>query len=193
MARRSCLQSHAKGITLLLQDRIMITIIFDNCNTLSQDVYDQMIDRLPIHRLICSCKKSGHLILYGHYKRSARFFSTTILLSIQRVWCKACHKSHALIPSLIIPYSQIPLGDQQQIIDCAEHGKPFGHILSRNLLIDENNVKYILRQYQKHWKQRLLSIGLNTSDALTVPCLSVYLRQFMQIHRTPNILFAAPT
>lgn len=61
-------------------------------------------------------------------------------------------------------------------------------ILAENLLIDENNVKYIVRQYRRHWKQRLLSIGQTLLDSLTVPCLHAYFRQFMQIHRTRNIL-----
>ena len=60
--------------------------------------------------------------------------------------------------------------------------------MQNNLLIDENNVKYIIRQFKKHWKQRLLSAALNIMDSLTVPCLAVYSRQFMQIHRTPNKL-----
>jgi hypothetical protein len=65
--------------------------------------------------------------------------------------------------------------------------------LDRNPQIDENNVKHIIRQYKKHWKERLLSICLSIHDRLTIPCLSAFSRQFMQIHKTPNILFAPPT
>ena len=66
-------------------------------------------------------------------------------------------------------------------------------VLQRNLLIDENNVKYMFRQFRRFWQQRLLSIGASLSDALTVPCLSAYAMQFMQIRRTRNLLFVPPT
>lgn len=61
-------------------------------------------------------------------------------------------------------------------------------IMENNLLIDENNIKYIIRQFRKHWKQRLLSAALNIMDDLTASCLAVYSRQFMQIRRTRNKL-----
>jgi hypothetical protein len=60
-------------------------------------------------------------------------------------------------------------------------------------LIDDCNARYIFRQYRKHWEQRLLSIGLTPGDDLVAPCFSFYSRQFMQIHRTRNILFSPPT
>jgi 16S rRNA A1518/A1519 N6-dimethyltransferase RsmA/KsgA/DIM1 with predicted DNA glycosylase/AP lyase activity len=66
-------------------------------------------------------------------------------------------------------------------------------VMLRNFLIDESNINYIVRQFRKHWKQRLLAIGASLSEDLTVPCLSAYSRQFMQIHRTRNILFCPPT
>ena len=60
--------------------------------------------------------------------------------------------------------------------------------MESNLLIDENNVKYIIRQFKKHWKQRLLAEALDIMDELAVPCLRIYSRQFMQVHRTRNKL-----
>ena len=61
-------------------------------------------------------------------------------------------------------------------------------VMENNILIDENNIKYIIRQFKKYWKQKLLSASLGILDDLTVPCLAVYSRQFMQIHRTRNKL-----
>lgn len=136
----------------------------------------------------CTCGKKGCLIRYGHYKRSVKLNSVLIRLSVQRVFCTECLVSHALIPSIFVPYSQIPLHDQQQILDCTEKGMDTGPVMENNLLIDENNIKHIIRQFRKHWRQRLLSAALGILDDLTVPCLRVYSRQFMQIHRTRNKL-----
>lgn len=104
-----------------------------------------------------------------------------------------CSVQNALFPmpsfrSILVPYSQIPLHDQQQILDCTEKGMDTGTVMENNLLIDENNIKHIIRQFRKHWRQRLLSAALNILDDLTAPCLRVYSRQFMQIHRTRNKL-----
>lgn len=166
----------------------MITVIFEDCNDFSQNIYDCKIHGLQTHRIECTCGRKGCLIRYGHYKRSVKFQSALILLSIQRVLCTQCGVSHALIPSLLVPYSQATLHDQQQILDCFDKGQGFEDVMESNLLIDENNIKYIIRQFKKHWKQRLLSAALDILDDLTVPCLCIYSRQFMQIHRTRNKL-----
>lgn len=171
--------------------KTMITVNFDDCNNFSQDVYDCTIAGLPLHMVECTCGKGGCLIRFGYYERSVKFLSVFIHLSVQRVRCTECGVTHALIPSLLVPYSQITLYDQQQILDCSEQGGSMESVMQRNLLIDENNIKYIIRQFKYHWKQRLLSLSLNILDELTVPCLHSYARQFMQIHRTRNKLCSA--
>ena len=172
---------------------VMITVLFEDCNTFSQNIYDQTVSSIQLHMLECTCGKKGCLIRYGHYKRHLKFRSVDILLIVQRVFCEECHKTHALLLSPVVPYSQIPLEDQQEILECTENSASPEAILDRNILVDENNIKYVVRQYRKHWKQRLLSIGKTLRDRLTVPCLHVFSRQFMQIHRTGNILFVPPT
>ena len=169
----------------------MITVLFKDCNSFSQDSYDQTIRQLQLHMVQCTCGKKGCLIRHGHYKRHVKYLSELVPLVVQRVLCKECGTSHALLPSILVPYSQIPLGDQQEILGCVVAGTPPDPVMDRNYLIDESNVKYIIRQFRRHWKQRILSLGLSLSDSLAVPCLTAYLRQFMQIHRTRNLLFCA--
>ena len=167
----------------------MITVYFKDCNRFSQNIYKKVIDNLPIFQLKCSCGKSGCLILFGKYERQVKYMSRSISIEIQRVRCRECGRTHALLPSLLVPYSWIPLKDQQDILRSVEEGRSFLAVLERNPLIDESDVKYIVRQFRRHWKQRLLSAGLTLCDELIKPCFSRFSRQFMQIHRTPNILF----
>lgn len=153
-----------------------------------------MIRLIQLHMVKCTCGKSGCLIFYGHYKRNVKFMSELIPLSIQRVRCRECGHTHALIPSNLVPYSQIPLTDHREIICCCSRNRPVDHILHRNYLIDESSVKYIFRQFRRHWEQRLRSIRVEPEDDnLVTQCFSFYSRQFMQIHRTRNILFHPPT
>lgn len=166
----------------------MITVFMDDCNGFSQNLYKKLIDSLQLHMVECTCGKKGCLIFFGHYQRSVKYLSHTIYLRIQRVFCKECRKTNALIPSLLVPYSQIPLRDQQQILQAMDSGSSPGPAMERNNLVDENHIKYIFSQFRKHWKQRLLSIGLSIMDDLTSPCLAAFSRQFMQVHRTRNKL-----
>ena len=169
----------------------MITVFFQNCNSFSQDSYDRTVDGIQLHMVKCTCGKSGCLIRYGHYRRHVKLMSDLLCLIVQRVWCKACETSHALIPSTLVPYSQIPLEDQQEILECVENGLSPEPVMDRNILIDENNVKYIVRQFRRHWEQRILSLGLSLTDHLAIPSLEAFSRQFMQVHRTRNTLFSS--
>ncbi len=177
------------AMPLCAANNTMITVIFKECNDFSQKEYDRMMDGIQLHQAVCTCGKKGCLIRYGHYTRCVKLNCVLVRLTVQRVYCTECRTSHALIPSILVPYSQVPLHDQQQILDLVEKGQDPEHVLENNNLIDENNVKYILRQFRKHWRQRLLSAALNIMDSLTVPCLSIYSRQFMQVRRTRNKLF----
>ena len=166
----------------------MITFLLPYYNEFSQEIYEQIINELPLPCIECSCGKSGCLIFYGHYQRTIKWHSKLIKLIVQRVLCKECGATHALLPDVLVPYSQISLEDQQKIIRLIEDGECIEPILEANCLIDENNIKYIIRQYRKHWKEKLLSIGNTLLEPLTIPCFSAYSRQFMQIHRTRNKL-----
>ena len=169
---------------------IMITIYIKKCNTISQKIYDDTINRLQLHTVSCTCGCKGCLIYYGSYERTVKVMSESIRLRIARVMCRECHHTHALHLSVIVPYSQVTLQDQQDILNTHQSGKPVETILERNLLIDENTVKYIIRQYRIHWKERLAALGLSLLDELIIPCFADYSRQFMQIRHTPNILYS---
>lgn len=187
---RSCLCQYTQGFALTRTTNTMITVLFKNYNYFSQNSYDLALDELQLHTVKCTCGKSGCLIRYGHYRRYVIVMSEYLALIVQRVRCKECGTSHALLPSFLVPYSQVPLADQQDILKCLENGTSPETVMERNLLVDENNVKYIIRQFRRHWEQRILSLGLSLKDSLVIPSLTVFSRQFMQIHRTRNILLS---
>ena len=95
----------------------------------------------------------------------------------------------------MVPYSQISLKDQISVIDAFENDLPTAEGLRNLDSVDESSIRYVIRQYLKHWKQRLLSerISIHPVSELTGSCLHAFCRQFMQIHRTPNLLFSDTT
>lgn len=95
----------------------------------------------------------------------------------------------------MVPFSQIPLSDQQRICNDYEEGRCVSMVCETNPSIDENNVKSILRNYRLCWREKLrsLRIGLFPLDTLILSCFSDYSSQFMQIHRRINRLFSYTT
>lgn len=173
----------------------MITIFEDFCNPISQDSYDKTINALPFHQLTCTCGHSACLTIHGYYDRSVKSEDHTVSLHICRVKCSYCNGTHALLPSYIVPYSQVSFPDQAAIISCYQNSANYSEIMEKTSSIDETCIHSIIRRYTRHWLQRILSVPLSISTSLPFVCLcfSHFSRPFMQVKRTPNILFLTPT
>lgn len=173
----------------------MITVLVNENNPVSQDFYDSVINSLQIHRIFCSCGHAGCLHIHGYYRRRVKTPAGTMTLRILRLKCSECGHTHAVLLSSIVPYSQIALNDQRQIVASYEAGSNRNAICDANSSIDENNIKYVVRSYRRHWRERLRSerIGLSPGERLIRLCFSIYSAQFMQIHATFNQLFPMTT
>ena len=173
----------------------MITVSACESNPVSQKSYDDAIERVEPFRLTCPCGCSGSCIRYGSYRRHVKADGTKFPLIVRRVLCQSCGLSHALLPSALVPYSQIPLEDQAALIEAFEKGDAQEAVLDKNPEIDERTPFRLIRMYLIYWRERLLSerIGLRPLVSLTKQCLSLFGKQFMQIKNTPNIFFSPPT
>ena len=175
--------------------KTMITIFVEENNTLSPNFYNNLINSLQFHRLTCTCGHASCLSIHGYYTRSLKTPAGRLTFRICRVICSCCHHTHALLPSSMVPYSQISLSEHVEVISCHQQKQGWGILMNRNPSIDESNCRYIIRSFLKHWKQRLLSEKITLSDRATLvcDCFLAFIRQFMQIHCTPNILFMNTT
>ena len=173
----------------------MITILTDNCNPISQDFYDDLVNAIPQHQLTCSCGHCACLSTHGYYSRSVKVGLMTICLRVRRMICAFCKTTHALLLSSMVPYSQIPLQHHVEILIAHETSKDYSSLMEAHPTIDESNLRYIIKGYRRHWSQRLLAtalyLGLTATFICT--CFSHFNRQFMQIKRTPNQLFVNTT
>lgn len=145
---------------------LMITLSVEIRNPLNKKNYDDILSSIQFHQLTCTCGHSACLSVHGYYLRGLKTPDGIIRLRLCRLRCHECRRTHAL-----------------------------RSLLDRIPCIDENNVKYIMRSYLHHWKQRLLSCGIPICPLkeLVSRCFSSYCRQFMQVKRTPNILFPMTT
>ena len=60
---------------------------------------------------------SGQLIKHAYYNRHIKTPNGIIELTILRVKCKCCNKTHAIFPTCIVPYSQVLLKDHLSILN----------------------------------------------------------------------------
>jgi hypothetical protein len=175
----------------------MIQLFWHLDKPLTQNNYNNLIDTLNFYSLNCSsCDVLGDCTKHAYYKRNILTETGKIPFKILRVQCQHCNSTHALLPTAIVPYSQVTLDDQLEIINLFESGSTPHQIQPANPEIDTWIVIYIIKQYLAHWKQRLLafSIPLTLSPHhLISSCFKHHQRQFMQIKRSPNALFQVPT
>ena len=173
----------------------MITLNVQESNTLNQTFYNNLISNIQFHQLTCTCGHSGCLHIHAYYERHLKTPLGRIKLRICRVKCECCGKTHAVLPSFIVPYSQISLPDQVDILEHAFSDGDFSAVMDATPSIDESCVRSVIRRFRRHWEQRLLSenIQLSLSTLFIRCCFSAFHRQFMQIKSTTNILFLTPT
>jgi len=79
-------------------------------NSLSREIYKQYISGLEPVQLKCNnCHHRGYCTRYGFYERNYLLSPADLnseKIKIQRVKCKDCNTTHALLPEEIVPYSQ---------------------------------------------------------------------------------------
>ena len=173
----------------------MLTVTVQDCNRFDQKFYNSVVSSLQFHTLECTCGHSGCLTAHAYYSRSIITPNGKVSLMILRVICSECGRTHALLLSSMVPYSQIPADDQRGIAEAYEHKTDRNRLCSAGSGIDENNVKSVIRRYVKFWRERLLthSIFMGDLSSLTDACFAHYSKQFMQIRGTPNSLVPSPT
>ena len=173
----------------------MITVFTSDFNSISQRSYDNLISDIQIHQLECPCcGHLGQMSYYGRYKRHVFIGGERPCLYIQRVKC-GCGHTHALLPSSIIPYSDVMFWAQVFIALNGSGLIAVTKLMNAGVNIDERTARYIWRNYILKWKQRLSSymISLSGLPSLVSGCFRCFSRQFMQIKHTPNILFQSST
>lgn len=154
----------------------MILCSFNNFKFIDQKSYHLFLSGIDLGSLVCPKCGQRHLIGYGYYTRSFITASTTVQLDIQRVFCKHCHSTHALLPTFLVPYSRFPVHVLSDIII----NDP-----ERMMILYQISMKAVRRirsMFHQVWS-RLLPSGwrsLSTTE-ITAFCCSRFERQFMQV------------
>jgi hypothetical protein len=63
-----------------------------------------------------ACQAVNALIFWGTYERRARTTLCVYIILIQRVRCKACGRTHSLLPDFVHPYRHYIIGVLQRVV-----------------------------------------------------------------------------
>ena len=95
-----------------------------------------------------------------------------------------------MLPQWLVPYSSVLLKDHIAILQAHLSGRSSQPIMEENPVIDESTIGYIIRQFKRHWLQRLLTYKIPLDKNIISACFQTFGRQLMQIKCTPNLLFS---
>ena len=173
----------------------MITLFVEEYNPLTPNFYNNLISNLQFHQLTCPCGHSGGLSVHGYYNRSIKLPNGKVTFRICRVICEHCGHTHAILLSSMVPYSQVSTSNHISIIDNYNQGTSQKTLMNTIPCIDESCYRYIIRNYLKYWCEKLRSerLSLSPIQQLISSCFALFSWQFMQIKKTPNILFLNTT
>lgn len=163
----------------------MITIYIENFNQeINQTIYDNEINKLNINKIQCPKCHQCHIVKHSYYSRKIKTKESILSLIVLRVQCKECKSTHAVLLSVIIPYSSIQFKDQLRIIK----NKNLKDLMISNIYIDESDISRVKRNYKKYFKQMLIANKITLNKKLIINCFKYFNRNFNQIKSGYNIL-----
>ncbi len=128
---------------------------------------------VDVKKIKCSCGCIGCLIKYGKYKRNIIRNGKKEKINIQRLLCKRCNKTHALLPLEVVPYKQTCIYDLLEVIEMEKNDHD-------DIFVIEN--ERVLRDYSL-WGKRINELNNNIRDNLEkviIFCAINYKMCFMQ-------------
>lgn len=153
-----------------------------------QEYYDHEVESLTMQAK-CPICKAYSLIKWGRYKRKLITGEHEHLLKIQRVRCKECKTTHALIMWWMIPYIQLSAKTMIQILT----ENITSYHLSR---FEDSYIYHIRRQYRVNWEHKLMTVNEDLKSPfirISTKIFPIGNRQFMQNHCGYNFMISLPT
>lgn len=156
----------------------MLTYQVDDFKSFSQKFYEECLSRIDFFSVQCTCRHKGCLKRHGFYKRNVKTDNGIVTLKILRVRCSECGKTHAVLLSSMVPFSQISVPDQFDIILGDDQ-----RVMDNNPDINESSCSHIRKSYRSFFSEFLKGENVPLSDIRQIisVCLSKLRRQFMQM------------
>lgn len=173
-----------------------------------QEDYDKEIKEIEndeYKHIRCTCGSLGHFHRHGAYLRfltsekennknnsgekeenNTDDTNETNLIKITRIRCESCNKTHALLPTVIIPYRILSNPIITKLIDSYRNALDSVAAIARIVGISPEEARKLISFYEKHHKERLESFlaDFNVAEYLDQEFISGYFEEnhmmFMQ-------------
>lgn len=77
-------------------------------NHLFQKLYNEMTSHVHFESIRCPYCNQCHWAFHAYYERSFFFGRRYFSITITRVICMHCKRTHAILPDFLVPYSRTP-------------------------------------------------------------------------------------
>lgn len=131
---------------------------FNENNDNIQNKYDNSLKELEIKSMKCSCGLKGQYIKHSSYKRTFKVNGRKRCIYIQRIYCKHCGRTHAILPSFLVPYKRNTL---KQLIEDFELFLSSENSNEKLTPEEKRNVPNF-----KKWKNILISMDINLNKII---------------------------
>lgn len=140
--------------------------LINELSILLQSHYNQYLSTSDY--LSCLCPECHHLLhCHGTYTRYVLIEGVKIPFKVRRVRCPVCGKTHAVLPTWLVPYGHIPL---PEIID----------IIKKKESIHHNQGRYrFLRMFKDLWEEFIHSNNISLDLNIHKQCLLFGRQPFM--------------
>ena len=143
-------------------------------NNIVKKIYTESIQKINLNRIRCCQKHGGSFLIHGYYPRRLRIKEQTFDISIMRIKCEYCDKTHAILFNDFIPYSMFNTYEGKKIL--------------MNDIDDDFSYEVIerIKRIRKHILTRLIVIGLKIDDDVSIllkSSIHSFCGHFLQIHR----------
>ena len=152
----------------------------------TQEDYQNGADLLDLSETRCACGAKGDFTIHGHYDRYLQCDSEDTILTITRVRCLSCGRTHALLPIIIIPYLIISNPIVTKVIATFRKEDIKVSTISKLYHLPYVVVKKLIDYYKGEHKQRLESVEatLSYTSLLSKEFITRYIQEnsllFMQ-------------
>lgn len=144
----------------------MIILNFKKSNTNFENILDFYQNLNNFGALVCPYCHSSNLIRCGSYSRNVIFFNhsnclRSKIIKVQRVKCKGCNKTHALLPLGIIPYKQFSSPVITTILSASTVSSLSS--LSHKYKLDFNIIQKWIHDFNSKHRSRLVALLQTTN------------------------------
>lgn len=164
-------------------------------NKYDQNSYKEDIKKINYFHIRCTCGSVGHFHNHATYTRYLQVdVNDTIQLTITRIKCQSCNCTHALLPSIIVPYRILSNPNIIRIITSFRNTNDSISVISKLTGFSRELVRKLIIFYLKYHKERLdsfLSV-FSSCDLLSFDFIISYFAEyhtmFMQRILTKNMI-----